>query len=479
MAGDDIAPSHPVPTQYPPSPMYMDTLDRKDWLKLMSVFLGIFFIFLIVSFTGPAKAWDETVNTANQCPPDVVEYNPADCHGSNFKAGEIHTEELVSVNRDNLFLVVRLQFLNKEYQKIGVRKHVRYQIDVYHSDEDRPNSYIDSEVSREHGIDVYCPEGEMYCKGTTVMREFDLKHKSYMLQIQLLTPEVELWWYRDAQFHILYQKKIYMQYNMAFHYMYFCFSVITGAYWVYLLNKETKLKRPLETEQRQVSGLVITTLWLNNPFFAGVYTESGAFFSYLNQFFTLCFLAYTLYFWLAMPDLYAVVEFRKRSSFSFYFPKVLLCFLIWLLSMIRDSERIDKASDDPSFRREEDQPDAALLRSMQLACMLLWLFWFLMHLFLKWSTIRLLNDVRAFRYKVFFTGACVMVLFVFLEVVLGISSSGRYSFAEALLFYTMFNLYTIWNMTIYAPSRRTNLREARLRSLEEGQHMIPSNFQSS
>lgn len=245
----------------------------------------------------------------------------------------------------------------------------------------------------------------------------------------------------------------------------FMFLAITFFVLILYTNSLQKFSlRDWSIEQKWVYILLRSLLFFNNPFFPLIVLVDSWIPQVLDAFFQSTYLALLMVFWLSF---YHGVRQNDRNFMTFYVPKFLVVFTVWLMSLVLLLWQQIRSMADPTYNLTLDETYYFIFRAAFLVFFVVYL------LFLLYLLIRAIAELKSMPYydiRIKFSTTLMFTIIVTLAVI-AILRVRSDPFSQSLLenfiknyrntvefcsIFALFNFYTFTLAFAYSPAKNAS-----------------------
>eukprot|EP00906_Rhabdomonas_costata_P018536 RCo027058 len=249
--------------------------------------------------------------------------------------------------------------------------------------------------------------------------------------------------YTGFQTEVVLSNYNFWVFEIVFHSFFLFLSVLAL---VLFIRSVAQLRSGWVTEHRAVLALLIALIFFNNPFFAATIFVQSWFFPTLDTVFLFSYLCVLLFLILAFCHNLVLKEGTQRKWWSFWFPKFAVLGAFWISNVVPYAYIKYRQGNTPSVSLQQILQEVALYTLPILGLYLLWVMYLVCRILGQWSSVTYLMK----RWTHLFVLTLVVVAFTAFCV--GFFLYGRYSAAEFLVTYGVYNFYTYAVAYLLSPS---------------------------
>lgn len=242
----------------------------------------------------------------------------------------------------------------------------------------------------------------------------------------------------------------------------FCTFVVTI---IYTRSLKKFSLRDWSIEQKWMFILLRSLLFFNNPLFPLCVIVSGWFPHILDAFFQSTFFSLVLVFWLSV---FHGVRQNDRNFSTFYIPKFVIVFIIWVLSLILLLWQVFHEFDDPTYILTIDESSYIVIRFIFISFSILYLLFLLFLIIRAWAELR---NTPYFDVRIKFSIVLMLVVISTL-VTIGIYRYQTEAFRQSIFenftknyhstfefcaIFAIFNFYIYTLAFVYSPAKNASI----------------------
>ncbi len=198
-----------------------------------------------------------------------------------------------------------------------------------------------------HNRTLTCSNSGYFCEPLIVFKQRYIVYPYYQVTIRFLNVKelYESGFFEDVLFtKFEYTNTEYTAFETTVRAIFLIMSSVVSLFYIVSLLYSQQWSY-CKTEQKWIALLLVALNLFNNPFFIAEWTANHWFFPLLNIVFQSTFAAIFLLFILVMTHS-ALVAPNRRTFLSFYFPKIFLVSILWILiTLVFSWERFNEVTD--------------------------------------------------------------------------------------------------------------------------------------
>jgi hypothetical protein len=274
---------------------------------------------------------------------------------------EILMDDLVPFNTEILFHL-RL-FPQEQISRItGFADDILLEIKTYVTLPNDPNTFVllNEGGNYQHLKHVVCPETddneEPYCNAIAAFHVPFLQFSKYKVLVKFLNQQDQSkrkLFQPLIQWGFTYMDPSYAWFEIILRYTYLAITIIVILAYV-IVNRIRQQFLYWHEEQYWILALLMGLIFFNNPLFIFNFIGSHDIFPLINIAARVSFLILLLL-WLLVFTHSMYVQKSERKFLSFYMPKILLTFCLWVVCMISFIFTAYKSIQDPAFQFQENK----------------------------------------------------------------------------------------------------------------------------
>eukprot|EP00116_Pleurobrachia_bachei_P004084 sb/3464346/ len=359
------------------------------------------------------------------------------------------------MSQQQLWLQIQVQYSHYPMRSEEIQKEtkltvpIRVSIYAYTND----TKILLNEDPRSHDRQLMCYEG--VCDPVTVFHLSYIRFPRYYIEVETSQALVNRSSFTRYTFSILQSKWLNLETKRFF---FLITAFLTALALVQSLRGHSL--QDWSIEQKWIIFLLIAVMLYDNPLFPLLLLTSTPLISVVDAVFTVTFFCSLLMFWLCV---YHGMRKAERHFFSFYFLKLCLVGLIWIIGCVVLSWSALYETVDPTFSITQDQEGFTIVKIFFFVLLAIYIFYLLFLLVRAYSELHSMPyfDVRLR----FLTTLTVIILLIslvamslrfgraFLERDIVMEITLRWNnAAEFLCFYSLFNFYLFTLAFVYSPS---------------------------
>ncbi|KAL7717685.1 Transmembrane protein [Entamoeba marina] len=388
--------------------LLLTTISKKGFFLIFTIFSFLVITSIFFSLKAPSP-WSSFTMSTWRCAGKDSKFN-SNCNGVDL----LDKTQKITLQLGPYSVFNQESRLEFYFEKIAKKEAVEGTIKLKYSlygtntlslsnqkiDKDKLNFIETKTIDRK----VKCKANAENCRTNSLTTEMYLEYPIYIVEVQVLGEQLK-GLVGDMYFKITHVSKSYTTFELFWRLVFILFSCL--ATFVYLWFNRSVVQELWSHEQKWTIVLLTVLIWENNPLFPYEFLMDNAFYLFVNSVIDTVFICFLMFYVLIMFDALRK-PIRQRSTFRFYFPRAILCCVLFALILLSFLYNKTRKIYSPTVTGSNDIFNVICSTSI-VVVLGIYLFWLIFSIIRSFSEVRKLGSA-GYRVRVYGLFTIIIVL---------------------------------------------------------------------